>query len=419
MKKKFNLYFRYYLLALFFFSILYLFKKHNVGNDSTISEWLINYQGGFTKRGLVGHINLLTANFFNFELRDTIFFFQVFLVGLYFLLLFNFIKKININRLIILSILSPIFILYPVAEIEVLARKELFIFCISIIYLFLHQENVKKVYKLIIFPIGILIWEPFLFYLTFFLALDIIESKFQKIDQKFIVSLLYYVPTVTISFYIAFNPISPENHEIMANYLKENFNENCYMSCGLLKTKSSILAQFEGNIKDYSFEIFLRYFLIILAGFGPLILLSKYSVLLNHNLLFFRYFNNLLTPILLLLSPVIILFAMGSDWGRWVNISYVFTFLFYFFLFKKNKIKFNEKILDHKKISFLKNKKIFIIIVIIFCFGWNPKTSLKGDVATNPLWKVPYNASKVIFNFINFRILQDSPISKWHQIYIE
>ena len=50
MKKKFNLYFRYYLLALFFFSILYLFKKHNVGNDSTISEWLINYQGGFTKR---------------------------------------------------------------------------------------------------------------------------------------------------------------------------------------------------------------------------------------------------------------------------------------------------------------------------------------------------------------------------------
>ena len=190
------------------------------------------------------------------------------------------------------------------------------------------------------------------------------------------------------------------------------------MSCSLLKTKSSILAQFEGNIKDYSFEIF-KIFFDNFSWFWTINFIVQIFCFIESQFIIFRYFNNLLTPILLLLSPVIILFAMGSDWGRWVNISYVFTFLFYFFLFKKNKIKFNEKILDHKKISFLKNKKIFIIIVIIFCFGWNPKTSLKGDVATNPLWKVPYNASKVIFNFKNFRILQDSPIIKWHQKYIE
>ena len=35
-----------------FFAIFFLHYKHHVGNDTSISEWLINYQGGFTRRGL-------------------------------------------------------------------------------------------------------------------------------------------------------------------------------------------------------------------------------------------------------------------------------------------------------------------------------------------------------------------------------
>ena len=100
----------------------------------------------------------------------------------------------------------------------------------------------------------------------------------------------------------------------MANYLKNNFNENCYMSCALLKSKSSIYAQFEGNFDKYSFVVFFRYFLIILIGFGPLILLSKNSKITNPNLLYFKYFKNLFLPISFMLTPVILLFAMGYDW---------------------------------------------------------------------------------------------------------
>ena len=40
------------------------------------SDWLINYQGGFTRRGLGGEINIFLADFFSLPLRDTIFFFQ-------------------------------------------------------------------------------------------------------------------------------------------------------------------------------------------------------------------------------------------------------------------------------------------------------------------------------------------------------
>ena len=55
----------------------------------------------------------------------------------------------------------------------------------------------------------------------------------------------------------------------MASSLLENFNENCYMSCELLKTKSSIYQQFEGNFDKYSIVILFRYILIFLVGFGP------------------------------------------------------------------------------------------------------------------------------------------------------
>ena len=419
MKSKFDKIFFYYLSLLFFFSVIYLFNKHNVGNDSTISEWLINYSGGFTKRGLIGQICIFIANNFNANLRDVILFFQILLIAIYFILLFNFFQNIKINKIIILSIFTPIFILYPVAEIEVLARKEIFIFCILIFYFSLKNILIKNYYKLIFLPIAVLIWEPVIFYLFFFLAIDIFENKFEKLNKKFIINLIYYIPTVLIAFYIALNPMTLQEHDLMSKYLKNNFNEICYMSCALLKSKSSIYDQFYWNYNKYSFEVFLRYSLIILFGFGPLIFLTINSSLKNSKLIFFKNFNNIFYPITIILSPVILLFAMGYDWGRWVNISYVFSIVLYIFLYKEKKIILSSNFLNSKLSNFLNNKKIFVIIVIIFCFGWNPKTVMTGDVASNPLWKIPYNASKIIFGFKNFRILQETPISKWHKKYFE
>ena len=57
-------------IFLIFYSIFYLYFKHDVGNDWSISEWLINYKGGFTRRGLGGEINIFLSNFFSISLRD-------------------------------------------------------------------------------------------------------------------------------------------------------------------------------------------------------------------------------------------------------------------------------------------------------------------------------------------------------------
>ena len=123
-KKQFSI----YLIILFIFSVFYLYQKHLVGNDSTISEWLINYEGGLTKRGLIGQLCIFFSDFLDLKLRQAILLFQIIITAVYFFLLSNFFSNLKLDKLILLSIFSPIFILYPVAEIEVLARKETFIF---------------------------------------------------------------------------------------------------------------------------------------------------------------------------------------------------------------------------------------------------------------------------------------------------
>ena len=67
----------------------------------------------------------------------------------YFILLFNFLKDIKHDRLTLLAIFAPIFILYPIAEIEVLARKEIIVFSLYITYLFIPKiKYFKKLFIL-------------------------------------------------------------------------------------------------------------------------------------------------------------------------------------------------------------------------------------------------------------------------------
>ncbi len=388
MKKNINKSLLIYLITLLLFSFFFLYLKHLVSNDSTISEWLINYEGGFTKRGIIGQTAIIIARIFDFELRQIIYLFQVSACTVYFILLFNFLKNINHDRIFLLAIFTPIFILYPVAEIEVLARKEILVFSLYLIYLAVPKINYIKYFSFISFlTLSILIWEPVVFYLPIFLLIEIIENNIDRFNFDFFKLILKFLPGVFLGIFIALNPLSSDQHDLMSTVLKNEFGEICYMSCELLKSKSSLIDQFV-PLGAYTFERVIRYILIILIGFWPIFLLLKNSILKTKEILFLKYFNNLLYPTLISLIPVIVLFAMGYDWGRWVNITCVFTSIFFFYLYRKKYI-FLSKALN-KNYIYKINKKIFITIFIIFCFGWNPKTTITGDVASFPGYRIPY-----------------------------
>ena len=398
MKQKIkNKYILIYLIILLFLSYFFLYFKHQVGNDSTISEWLINYEGGFTRRGFTGQGMVLLSRFFDLELRWTIFLSQSFFCTFYFILLWHLLKNLQTNKILNLSIFTPIFILYPVAEIEVLARKEIIVFTFFLIYLLIPSNHTLKNYSIILFSlVSVLVWEPIIFFFPLIFLYLIIENRIEKINLNFLKLILFMTPGILLSIYMATNPLNANEWKVMASVLKNEFGESCYMSCGLLKTKSTIIQQFQGNAGKYSFEVIFRYSLIVLIGFYPISLLLKNCTTKSKKLFFFQNFKNLLTPFCIAISPVILLFAMGYDWGRWVNISYVISALIVFSLLKNEKINLNTVLLKQNFLYKIKGK-MFVILFIIFCFGWNPKTVMLGDVASFPGYRIPVKVINKVF----------------------
>ena len=399
LKKNWSNYFQIYVFALIFFGIFFLYSKHDVGNDSSLSDWLINYEGGFVRRGLIGELITNFSSILSLKLRDSILIFQlVFFLSYYFLIIL-FCKNLVQNRLVILAIFSPIFILYPVAEIEALGRKELIIFTIFLSYLFFDIKNfqVQLTYKLLLFPISILTWEPIIFFFSFIFLIDLFVFQIKSFDKKFFCILFSYFASIFLVMLIYFNPFPVENYNAMKNFLKIEFGEACYMSCGFVGQQSanSFSELYKMFYEKFKFSYALRYLLIIIVGFFPLCFLYTYSKAKSKKELFIvSKFKNLFFPFLLAFLPSTVLYLMMYDWARVVHISYTFSILTFLYLIKKNLIEISSQKIRINFISKL-SKKFFILVFLVFSFSWNPKVVMPDDVASKPVYAIPYKFYKL------------------------
>jgi hypothetical protein len=405
-----NNYLLLYLSLIFIFATFWLYIKHSVGNDWGISEWIINYQGGFTRRGLPGEISYQISKFFDFNLRFIIFLTQTIFYSIYLVLIYNFFKRVKFNIVFLLAIYTPIFLFFHVAELESLARKEIFLF-IGFIWFYNISSKEKSIFYptlwiIFILPLICVLYEQTVFYFTFFAAVIIIKLRNDSLVKLSLKIITIFIPAITASWFSAFTLISPEGFEIMKLSLEENFGESCYGSCGLMNSKREALVHFNATInklteKENSIFIYLfRYFLIFLVGFAPLLILIKNSFLKIKIL----NFKGIIYPFLLLNIMIPIHWLMFIDWGRAVNITYVSSILFYFYLFKNEYIKLNEKHLKKQielilKKKFIKNKRYIVIFIFaIYSFGWSPPTLLSADVNSFPGYRLPYKTAKYLFS---------------------
>ena len=398
LKRNWSNYFQIYVFALIFFGVFFLYSKHDVGNDSSISDWFINYEGGFVRRGLIGELITNFSIMLSLKLRDTILIFQLLFFTSYYFLIILFCKNLLQNRLIILAIFSPIFILYPVAEIEALGRKELIIFFIFLSYLLTDIKNFKVqiIYKVILFPISILTWEPVFIFFSFVFLIDLFVFQIRNFDKKFFYLIASYLISIFLVILIYLNPFSQENHNVMRDFLNNEFGEICYMSCDFVgqQSSNSFSELYQTFLVKFKFIYALRYLIIILIGFFPLYLLSTYSNI-NHKkqILIISKFKNLFFPFLLAFLPSTVLYLVMYDWARVVHISYSFSLLTFLYLIKENFIELSKQNVQLNYISKL-SKKIFILVFFLFAFSWNPKVVMPDDVASKPIYATPYKFYK-------------------------
>ena len=88
---------------------------------------------------------------------------------------------------------------------------------------------------------------------------------------------------------------------------------------------------------------------------------------------------------------------MMTDWGRVVNMYYTFSILTFLHLYKKKLLKINKKIFKNFFVKILKKKNYLIFFFILFSFGWNPKTSIVGDVGSKPGYQIPKKVIKITY----------------------
>lgn len=398
-KNKENKLFFIYLSFLFICASIFLFNKHSVGNDSTMSEWLINYQGGFTRRGLLGEFAFKLALLFEAKIRFIIFLFQLFFYLIFLILIYNFIKNIKINFLLRFALYTPIFLLFPLAEIESLVRKETVIFIIFIIFLLLASNKYNKKYCnnyiLLIFPISFFIWEPVIFFFPFIIFILYLKNFENNIKETILKVFFISLPSLIIFFSVIFNPLSAIGGEKMCEKLLTIFGERCYMSLGLLTSKSTIAQQF----LIPKFEYIVRYILIIIVGFFPLFVLCANSKFYKKKINLIFKFKTFFLILIILLCPIPVLFAAMYDWGRVINISYTFSILTFLFLINNKYLQIYEGKFYLLIKNFLSYKRYNYIIFFLYCFCWNIKTVISDKIGTIPIYQIIRKSAKIVINF--------------------
>ena len=111
----------------FLFQVIKFYTFYQEYSAWQYADWIINYQGGFVRRGLIGEILFNVHKIFSIrlDLVTLLFVTSLFTSLSYFLI--KSLKYLENSKLDILIFLSPGFVIYPIMNSEVIGRKDILI----------------------------------------------------------------------------------------------------------------------------------------------------------------------------------------------------------------------------------------------------------------------------------------------------
>jgi hypothetical protein len=395
--KNFNL-FKFYIIFLFLLSSFYLSAVYLSTVNNAMSEWVINYGGGFVRRGLVGEIIFQLSNFFKIKLREGFLIFQILLYFFYYLIVYWLLSNFKKNFIVYLAIFSPVFYSFGLYELEALGRKEIlmYIFFSYNFYLFYKYKNINLNYIFTFLSLIILILNHesvifyYLFYLFFFTVID------KKKDFRFyIVNLLLLFIIIFVSYLIYVNPHSSADNLEMCKRLLNASDERCGLAANF--TTANISRHI--NEVNWRFIDVINYIFIFIFGFIGIFLLIYKSKLTNK---FYILNYNLFSILIFCSLPGLLLFLIAVDTGRWTSMLYHMIAISFFGMVKLGYIKMDSDI-KYIYINFnkVRNNFLFYFLIFILCFGWSPKAVYHESFGTFPAYRMIIKAPK--FYKINFK----------------
>ena len=378
-------YFLYLAIGFIFFLIFHI---NEFPTKYIFTDWLINYEGGFVRRGFLGQIIFELSKFSNFQIKYVMLFFQITIYSIYFLLFYLLLMKRKTNFFWLLIIFSPISFLYPMAELEALGRKDIFVITFFLIFSMISYKSLNTLVFsfILLFSLSCLIHEITIFYIFHYLFVFYIKNKFfinQKIDkQHYLIFFLFLGILLYLNLYLH-NFVIIE--DIVNSYNYEDFTS---LSGSFSHISPSIDSVFLNTFNNINAAPVVRYVFLILINTIPFLFFVKIKNEYEN-----KYFNsqNIFFTVILLSIP---LYLLIFDWGRVIYINHNFFIIIIILIFNLDLV--NENYLQTKLKTLSKRMKIFSFIII--CLSFSPKLLITDDLGSIPLYKSVTKIFKIINN---------------------
>ena len=289
-----------------------------------IGDWLINYQGGFIRRGLIGEIFLRVSQILKINIVLLVIVIQVFFYLIFLANACRLAVKSTFSPLNAALIFSPAFILFPVLDPQGGFRKEILLFALLATLCSYLATTEKKIAKGLPILIGlasaiiVLSHEILAVFLPYVLCAFIIYDKgLGVVSRKILLSL---IPAIAIAFLLVL--FSQGNEQVVINIcnsLKTSAPADCFRSGAIFWIGQGMSFAHKYVLERIKENTLLLYVFLAFLAFLPLGILLFTSR-------FPRFFENkgMRLWLTICIASSIIgslpLFWIGIDYGRFIYI---------------------------------------------------------------------------------------------------
>ncbi len=328
-----------------FLNYLYFSIRLTLRENAWIAgDWLINYEAGLLRRGFSGELILLLTKLTSIKPTYLLILIQLLLFCIFLCLFYSILNKKRLNIFFLFILFSPVTISFTFHDPLTVGRKEIIFFLAYLIYLIYFLKDFKNsTKKNIVFYLSglifVLIHEIFLFFSTFFIFSKFYHLKICKIKVNitnlFKEILIIFGSICGVLLLILYSSNDPNTKELVCNRLLEAGLSSEICKGALTEI---IFSKYLNSYKSFGLTNYIlaysylkTYSLAILLFFFPLSCFMFFSKINKKELKIF--FSFAIFQLLFLVS----IFIVVNDWGRYLNIFFVFILIFVSFFFLKTK----------------------------------------------------------------------------------
>ena len=304
----------------------------------TVGEWLINYGGGLTRRGLDGFLLIHAANLLGLSPELLVFFVKISCFGVVYIGMVALVQRRPVSQSFDwLLLLSPCTFLFPALDRWGGGRKEILLLAILTVWALLAKNGRPApgaIWLSVTFFLLTLMHEGLFFFYPLMLAL--IALLFGRKPYSFLQMSLILLPSALLLLAIAiWQPAVTDNMLIAIAKTISPINFARWDS-GAIQTLRYTLRQGVANVwvlvDRWAIASLLLGWVLSLA---PLYWATRQVVFIEIK----RQFRK---SILFGLACQLPLYLMATDWGRWIYINASLLTIAYFALLLKNQV-YNKK----------------------------------------------------------------------------